>query len=165
VPCLRLVLLLILKDRPVARANEGGRAEMLCSLACDHDSRSPASKEVVTVAPLVIRSQDPVRPHQGPEHRLHCGIPGGARHRSQGSAGGRRRRESDHRRTQCPPASLRLCLHHRRDRSDPTPTALGYGPARGFAFKTRRHPSLCQSRPHLFSIPPAISVEWRMGAR
>jgi hypothetical protein len=47
---------------------------------------SSASKEVVTAALLVI-GKDPVRPHQGSERRLHCGISDGARHRSQGSTG------------------------------------------------------------------------------
>src|SRR5262249_1310636 len=41
------------------------------------------------------------------------------RHRSQGSAGGRRRGDSDRRCAQCAPASLDLCLNHRRDRADP----------------------------------------------
>ena len=39
----------------------------------------------------VIRyAKDPVRPNQGPEHRLYRRISDGGRHRSQGSAGGRR---------------------------------------------------------------------------
>src|SRR5262249_33374031 len=45
----------------------------------------------------------------------------GGGHRSQGSAGGRRRGGSDCRRTQCAPASLHLCPHHRR----------GIGPTHG----------------------------------
>ena len=61
------------------------------------------------------RWQDPVRPHQGPKHRLYRGISDGGRHRFQGSAGGWRRGESDRRCTQCAPAYL----HHRRDRADP----------------------------------------------
>jgi hypothetical protein len=55
--------------------------------------------------------------HKGPEHRLYRGISGGARHRLQGSAGGRRRGESNRRRTQCTPASLHLCLHDGRYRT------------------------------------------------
>src|SRR5262249_8654836 len=64
----------------------------VASSAGDHDNRQLArfQRGCHGGAPG-DRWQDPVRPHQGPEHRLCRGISDGARHRSQGSAGGRRR--------------------------------------------------------------------------
>ena len=65
------------------------------------------------------RRRDPVRPHQGQEHRLRRRIPDRDRHRSQGGAHRPRRGAGDRRRAQRAARPLRLRVHHRRHRPDP----------------------------------------------
>src|SRR2546430_14639472 len=57
----------------------------VASSAGDHDNRQLARfQRGCHGRAFGDRWQDPVRPHQGPEHRLYCGISDGTRHRSQG---------------------------------------------------------------------------------
>jgi molybdopterin biosynthesis enzyme MoaB len=82
-------------------------------------ANSPASKEIVTAALLVIggkilsgRTKDQNISYVA-EYLTAVGIDL-KEVRVVGDEEG-----SDCRRTQCAPASLHLCLHHRRDRADP----------------------------------------------
>ena len=65
------------------------------------------------------RRRDPVRPHQGPQHRLYRGIPRKDRRRRARGARRAGRRNGDRRGARRAQVPLRLRDHHRRDRTDP----------------------------------------------
>ena len=89
------------------------------SVVANRDEAAQTAASIVTAALLRDRRRDPVRAHQGQEHRLHRRPPHRHRHPAEGGARRPRRGAGDRRRRQRAAHALHLRVHHRRHRPHP----------------------------------------------